>query len=103
MDRRRKTGTHEAESAEVVRMRIEFISAGFKGVLNSPGVESMIRQRTEEIRDRANSNLHVESEGFASKVFTGAGQGRVVGVVYTTDHASRAAEAEEKALSRAVR
>lgn len=83
--------------------KIEFISAGFKEVLNSPGVENMIRQQTEAVRSRANGNLHVESEGFTSKVFTGAGQGRVVGVVYTTDHASMAAEAEEKALSRAVR
>lgn len=83
--------------------KIQFVSDGFKEILNSPEVESMIRQRTEEIRDRANANLKVESEGFASKVFTGAGQGRVVGVVYTTDHASRVAESEEKALSRAVR
>lgn len=83
--------------------KIEFVSAGFKGILNSPGVENMIRQRTEAICDRANGNLHVKSEGYKSKVFTGGGQGRVVGVVYTTDHASMVAEAEEKALSRAVR
>ena len=83
--------------------KIEFVSAGFKGILNSPGVESLIRQHTDAVRDRANSNLHVESEGYLSKVFTGGEQGRVVGVVYTSDHASMAAEAEEKALSRAVR
>jgi len=83
--------------------KIEFVSAGFKQILNSPGVESMIRQHTEAVCDRANANLHTESEGYLSKVFTGGGQGRVVGVVYTTDHASMVAEAEEKALSRAVR
>ena len=83
--------------------RIKFISAGFKETLNSPGVENMIRQKTEEIRDRANGNLHVDSEGYLSKVFTGGGQGRVVGAVYTSDHASIVAEAEEKALSRALR
>lgn len=83
--------------------KIEFVSAGFKGILNSPGVESMIRQKTEDVKARANANLHVESEGYLSNVFTGGGQGRVVGVVYTTDHASMVAEAEEKALSRAVR
>lgn len=83
--------------------KIKFISAGFKEILNSPGVESMIRQQTAAICDRANGNLHAESEGFAQKVFTGGGQGRVVGVVYTTDHASMVAETEEKALSRALR
>ena len=83
--------------------KIEFISAGFKGILNSPGVESMIRQHTEAVCNRANGNLHVESEGYESKIYTGSGQGRVVGVVHTTDHASMAAETEEKALSRAVR
>lgn len=82
--------------------KIQFISEGFKGILNSPGVESMIRQQTEAIRDRANGNLHTESEGYLSEVFTGGGQGRVVGVVYTSDHASIVAEAEEKTLSRAV-
>ena len=82
---------------------IKFVSAGFKSILNSSGVESMIRQQTEAIRDRANGNLHVDSEGFESKVYTGSGQGRVVGVVHTTDYASMAAESEEKALSRAVR
>ena len=83
--------------------RFKFISAGFKETLNSPGVESMIRQKTEEIRDRANGNLHTESEGYGSKIYTGGGQGRVVGVVFTTDRASMAAETEEKALSRALR
>ena len=83
--------------------KIQFVSAGFKGILNSPGVENLIRQQTEAIRDRANANCYVNSEGFGSKIYTGAGQGRVVGVVFTTDHASIVAEAEEKALSRAVR
>ena len=87
--------------------KIVFISAGFKQILNSPGVERLIRQHTDAIRDRANENLFADpkakSEGYLSKAFTGGGQGRVVGVVYTSDHASMAAEAEDKALSRAVR
>ena len=83
--------------------KIEFVSAGFKQILNSPGVEGLIRQHTDAVCERANANLHVESEGYLSKVFTGGGQGRVVGVVYTSDRASMIAEAEEKALSRAVR
>lgn len=83
--------------------KIEFISAGFKEILNSGGVAAIITKHTEAVCERANANLTEESEGFRSKVFQGAGQGRVVGTVYTTDHASRVAEAEEKALSRAVR
>ena len=82
--------------------KIEFVSTGFKEILNSSGVESEIRRQTEMVCERANANLEAESEGFKSEVFTGDGQGRVVGVVYTTDHASRVAEAEDKALSRAV-
>ena len=81
----------------------EWNHAGFKGILNSPAVENIIRQKTEEIRDRANGNLHTESEGYGSKIYTGGGQGRVVGVVFTTDRASMAAETEDKALSRAIR
>ena len=83
--------------------KIEFVSAGFKEILSSDGVAAIITQHTEAICDRANANLSEESEGFKSRVFQGGGQGRVVGTVYTTDHASRVAEAEEKALSRAVR
>lgn len=82
--------------------KIEFVSSGFKEILNSSGVEAIIRQHTEATAAAANANLSEESEGFKSKVFTGSGQGRVVGVVYTTDPASIVAEAEEKALSRAV-
>lgn len=81
----------------------EWNHGGFKGILNDSGVESMIRQQTEAVCARANANLHVESEGFGSHVYTGGGQGRVVGVVFTTDYKSMVAEAEEKALSRAVR
>lgn len=83
--------------------KINFISAGFKEVLNSGGVEALIRQHTEATRAAANANLTEESVGYKSKVFTGGGQGRVVGVVYTTDHASMVAETEHKALSSAVR
>lgn len=75
---------------------------GFRAILNSPGAESITRQKTEAICARANANLHVESEGFGSHVYTGGGQGRVVGVVFTTDYASMVAEAEEKALSRSL-
>ena len=80
--------------------KITFVSSGFKEILNSAGVEAIIREHTEATKARANANITEESVGYKSAYFHG---GRVVGTVYTTDHASRVAEAEYKALSRAVR
>lgn len=81
--------------------KIEFVSSGFAEILRSAGVQSIVQQHTDAICARANANLTEESEGFKSKVLSPPN--RYLGVVYTTDHASRVAEAEEKALSRAVR
>lgn len=90
--------------------KIDFVSDGFKEILNSSGVAALITQHTDAVCARANANLAgidsdyvSESEGFKSKVFQGGSQGRVVGTVYTTDRRSRIAESEYKALSRAVR
>lgn len=83
--------------------KIEFVSSGFKEILNSSGVAALITEHTNAVCSRANANLTEDSSGYKSKVFQGGSQGRVVGTVYTTDHASRVAEAEYKALSRAVR
>ena len=86
------------------QIRIEFNSDGFKQILKSDGVKSMVQEHTDTIRDRANGNIDGESEGFSSDViYGGYGGGRWVGFVSTTDAASQRAEAEDKALSRAVR
>lgn len=86
------------------QIQIEFNSDGFKAILKSDGVKSMVQEQTDTIRDRANGNIDGESEGFSSDViYGGYGGGRWVGFVSTTDAASQRAEAEDKALSRAVR
>ena len=86
------------------QIRIDFNSDGFKAILKSDGVKSMVQEQTDTIRDRANGNIEGESEGFSADViYGGYGGGRWVGFVSTTDAASQRAEAEDKALSRAVR
>lgn len=86
------------------QIRLEFNSDGFKQILKSDGVKELVKEQTDTIKDRANGNIDGESEGFSSEViYGGYGGGRWVGFVNTTDAASQRAEAEDKALSRAVR
>ena len=57
----------------------------------------------ERIRAKATANIAGESEGFSARVWQGNyGGGRVIGSVSTTDYESQRAEAEDKALSKAV-
>lgn len=84
-------------------VRIKFISQGFKEILCSGGVQNLITTETENIREKANGNNTRGGDGFSSHVWMGSyGGGRWVGSVNTTDFKSRIAEAEDKALSRAV-
>lgn len=84
--------------------KIEFISAGFREILLSDGVKSLVESEATKIRDRANGNITEESEGYRVKVYqSGYGGGRWIGKVDTTDFASMAAESEYKALSKAVK
>lgn len=86
-----------------INARIEFISAGFRGILLSDGCRELIQQTTDEIRDRADANNDRGGEGFSSTVQVGNyGGGRWIGYVGTTDQASAIAEAEDKALTRAL-
>lgn len=86
------------------QIKIEFISSGFKEILKSQGVHSLVEDEANMMCDRANSYLNEESEGFkADSFYGGFGGGRWVGTVSTTDLASMRAEAEDKALSKAVR
>lgn len=86
------------------QVRIKFISAGFKEILNSEGVATEVRNITDRIAANANGNNTRGGEGFrASELWTAQlGGGRVAGSVFTTDRESCIAEAEDKALSRAV-
>lgn len=81
--------------------RIKFESEGFKEILMaSSGLVSSV---TNSIAAAANAGLEKDSTGFSAEVFIGGfGGGRPIGVVASTDKASAAAEAEYKALSKAV-
>ena len=82
-------------------IRIKFISDGFKEILNSPGVHSVVTAATDKIAVEAAQNA--DGGGFTSKTWTGNyGGGRWVGSVITADEAARKAEAENKVLSKAV-
>lgn len=86
------------------QVNIEFNSAGFKEILTSDGVKNLVTDITNEIQSKANANISGESEGFSAQVRMGGyGGGRWVGHVTTTDGASIRAEAEDKALTRAVK
>lgn len=86
------------------QVKIEFNSAGFKEILTSDGVKSLVTQVTNEIQSKANANINEESEGFSAQVRMGGyGGGRWIGHVTTTDGASIRAESEDKALTRAVK
>lgn len=84
---------------------LQFISDGFKAILESSGVQSLVQSVGETIKNSANANAGLEdSDGFTCKVWKGNyGGGRWVASVTTTDKKSMKAEAEDKALSRAIR
>lgn len=86
------------------QVEIEFFSEGFEQILTSAGVMSAVESATNGIRQRANANNSRGGDGFHSGTRIGRAYGsqRALGFVYTTDKASRIAEAEDKALSGAV-
>jgi len=89
------------------QIRIEFNSEGFREILTGAGVQSAVSEATKKIQAQANANaagdLAEGSDGFSAKTWLGGfGGGRWVGSVSTTDHSTMVAEAENKALSRAV-
>ncbi len=85
--------------------KLEFISAGFKAILESEETKQLVKSLGEEIQAKANANAGLEGEdGFSCNVWLGNyGGGRWVASVTTTGKESQKAESEDKALSRAVR
>lgn len=83
------------------KIKLEFNSAGFRALLNSPEVEALVLSEAEAIANRANQSVAGQrTEGFRSHSRK-AGT-RVIAFAGTTDRATIIAEAEDKALSRAV-
>jgi len=78
--------------------RIVFNSDGFKQLLNSPEVEALVLSEAQKIADAASEGL--EGEGF--KAHSKKAGTRYIAFAGTTDEESIRAEAENKALSRAV-
>lgn len=79
------------------KIRLEFLDEGFQQVLNSSQVKSLIESTAQDVAARA-------GEGFeaAPLPLSFGGSPRPGAVVRTTDAESLKAEAETKALSRAV-
>jgi hypothetical protein len=85
------------------QIKIKFISQGFKDILCSGGVQNAVTSAANSIQSKANANNIRGGEGFRSETWMGSyGGGRWVASVSTTDRKSMIAEAEDKALSRAV-
>ena len=78
--------------------RIVFNSDGFKQLLNSSEVETLVLSEAQKIADAASEGL--EGEGF--KAHSKKAGTRYIAFVGTTDEESIRAEAENKTLSRAV-
>lgn len=87
--------------------RIKFISSGFEKILCSEGAKKVCEDVGADIQSRANGSLgeYSDSAGFAmsSRIVKAYGSRRNMTFVYTTDGGSMRAEAENKALSKAVR
>jgi len=94
----------EVERLMGKQTRITFISKGFKDILCGDGVKELVTSQASDIQSRASANNSRGGEGFEAETWMGRyGGGRWVASVSTTDRASRIAEAEDKALSRAVK
>lgn len=86
------------------KITIEWVHEGFEAILCGPGTMSKVNDVTNTICNRANANNRRGGSGFASGTRLGKafGSQRAMGFVYTTDTNSKIAEAEDKALSKAV-
>lgn len=86
------------------KITLEWVHEGFEQILCAPETMSQIQTVTETIKDRANGANNRGGTGFESgtRIAKAFGSQRAAGFVYTTDRNSKIAEAEDKALSKAV-
>ena len=86
------------------KITIEWVHEGFEAILCDAGTQAKVAEVTNTICSRANANNSRGGTGFDSgtKLGRAFGSQRALGFVYTTDRNSRIAEAEDKALSKAV-
>ena len=86
------------------RMTIEWNHDGFEALLCDAGTMDLVQAQAVRICDNANANNTRGGKGFqyATRLGRAYGSQRALGFVYSTDKKSAIAEAEDKALSRAV-
>ena len=83
--------------------RIVFNSEGFREILLSEGVKSIVEDTAEQIKEKANANNTRGGNGFTANVQVGGfGGGRWVGFVTASDSKASLAESEDQALTRAL-
>ena len=83
--------------------RIEFNSDGFKQILMSSEVQSMVYDASQRIASDASSKVIGDSDGFIPEVKKGGfGGGRWIAYVTAADDAAAEAESESKVLTGAV-
>lgn len=84
-------------------VRLEFVSEGFKEILNCEGTGTIVGQVTERVCAECNSMNNRGGSGFEASTFKGnyAG-GRWVGYITATDKKSLAAASEDKVFERAL-
>lgn len=85
-----------------VKIRIEFISEGFREILCSEGVRAEVESVGAGIQARANASLEEESEGYYLRTANTGGGGRWAAFVGASDHAALVAESENQVLTKAV-
>lgn len=84
-------------------MDIQFISAGFKAILESDGVKDLVETEANKICEKANANNDRGGKGYAVQVkHMNYGGGRWGVFIYAKDTKATQAESEEKALTRAI-
>ena len=81
--------------------KIEWISPGFKAILNTDEIHDVVAEVAQHIADNANSNYG--GDGFVATTKRGGyGGGRWIAFVDSTDKDSLKAESEDSALTRAL-
>ena len=84
------------------QIKLEFISDGFKAILESEGTRQLVADVAEKIQTAANAEVK-DSEGFSAETWLGKyGGGRWIGSITSLDDAAARAQSENKVLTKAV-
>lgn len=84
------------------QIKLEFISDGFKAILEGDGTRQLVADAAAKIQAAANAGVK-DSEGFSANTWLGNyGGGRWIGSVTSLDVAAARAQSEDKVLTKAV-